>query len=81
MKAFLRTQRRWLVAERLPPYVNDLNPVEHGWGNQKKRELANLCPDSVEESAVFAGDGLTRISEDTRPCVPQTLRSVDMTRV
>jgi transposase len=42
MKAWLATQRRWLVAERLPPYGHDLNPVEPVWGNVKSRELANL---------------------------------------
>ena len=68
MKAFLKTQRHWLVTERLPPYGHDLNPVEQVWGNLKNRELANLCPDSVEEAAVFADDGLLRIGEDTRPC-------------
>ncbi len=66
MKAFLKTQRHWLVTERLPPYGDDLNPVEQVWGNLKNRELANLCPDSVEEAAVFADDGLMRIGEDTR---------------
>lgn len=68
MKAFLLTQRHWLVTERLPPYGHDLNPVEQVWGNLKNRELANLCPDSVEEAAVFADDGLMRIGEDTRLC-------------
>ncbi len=68
MAAFLRRQRHWLVTERLPPYGHDLNPVEQVWGNLKNRELANLCPDSVEEAAVFADDGLMRIGEDTRLC-------------
>ena len=68
MTAFLTTQRHWLVTERLPPYGHDLNPVEQVWGNLKNRELANLCPDTVEEAAVFADDGLMRIGEDTRLC-------------
>lgn len=68
MTAFLKTQRHWLVTERLPPYGHDLNPVEQVWGNLKNRELANLCPDSVEEAAVFADDRLLRIGEDTRLC-------------
>jgi len=64
MTAFLKTQRHWLVTERLPPY----GPVEQVWGNLKNRELANLCPDTVEEAAVFADDGLMRIGEDTSLC-------------
>ena len=68
MKAFLKTQRHWLVTERLPPYGHDLNPVEQVWGNLKNRELANLCPDSVEEAAVSADDGLLRIGSDTKLC-------------
>ena len=68
MKAFLATQRYWLVTERLPPYGHDLNPVEQVWGNLKNRELANLCPGTVEEAALFADDGLMRIGGDTRLC-------------
>ena len=69
MQAFLKTQRHWLVTERLPPYGHDLNPVEQVWGNLKNRELANLCPDSIEEAAVSADDGLMRIGEDTSLCL------------
>ncbi len=69
MKAFLKTQRHWLVVERLPAYGHDLNPVEQVWGNLKNSELANLCPDSIEEAAVFADDGLMRIGSDSRLCL------------
>ena len=31
MRAFLATQRDWLVVERLPAYAPDLNPVEALW--------------------------------------------------
>ena len=68
MKKVFATQRHWLVTERLPPYAHDLNPVEQVWGNLKSRELANLCPDTVEKAAVFAHDGLMRIGKDTRRC-------------
>ena len=34
------------------------------WGNLKSSELANLCPDTIEEAAVYAEDGLTRIGAD-----------------
>jgi hypothetical protein len=56
MKAWIRTQRRWLIVEQLPDYSPDLNPVELVWGNVKGRELANLCPDTMDE-AEAAADG------------------------
>lgn len=68
MTAFLKTQRHRLVVEQLPAYGHDLNPVEQVWGNLKNTELANLCPDSIEEAAVVADDGLMRIGSDSRLC-------------
>ena len=56
MKAHLATQRSWLRFEMLPGYSPDLNPVETLWGNVKGQELANLCPDDLEE----VGDALRR---------------------
>jgi transposase len=45
MRAWLTTQRHWLVVERLPAYAPDLNPVEGLWSWLKGAELANLvCP-------------------------------------
>jgi transposase len=41
MKAWIATQRHWLVVERLPGYAPDLNPIEMVWGNVKQVELAN----------------------------------------
>ena len=43
---------RWLVVEQLPGYSHDLNPMELVWGNVKARELANLCPDTIDEADV-----------------------------
>ncbi|HVB69876.1 MAG TPA: transposase [Acidimicrobiales bacterium] len=68
MRAWLRTQRHWLVVERLPAYGHDLNPVEPVWGNLKSRELANLCPDTIGEAAAHADVGLERIGSDTELC-------------
>ena len=42
MRAWLHTQRHWLVVERLPAYAPDLNPVEGLWSCLKAVELANL---------------------------------------
>jgi transposase len=68
MHAFLRRQRYWLVIERLPPYGHELNPVEQVWGNVKGRELANLCPDSIDDAARSADSGLYRVSGDPQLC-------------
>ncbi len=68
MRAWLRTQRHWLVVERLPAYGHDLNPVEPVWGNLKSRELAKLCPDTIGEAALHADIGLERIGTDAELC-------------
>jgi transposase len=64
MKTWIAAQRSWLVVERLPAYGHDLNPVELIWGNLKSSELANLCPDTIDEAAVHAENGLARIGAD-----------------
>ena len=68
MTAWLATQRSWLRVERLPAYGHDLNPVEQVWGNLKNTELANLCPDTIDDAAVAADDGLMRIGSDAGLC-------------
>jgi putative transposase len=68
MTAWLAGQRSWLVAEPLPPYAHDLNPVELVWGNVKAVELANLCPDTIGEAQVAAEFGLSRVGTDTQLC-------------
>ena len=68
MTAFVKSQRHWLVVERLPPYGHDLNPIEQVWGNVKGLELANLCPDTIGEAAVVANDGLARVGADNDLC-------------
>jgi hypothetical protein len=47
--------------ERLPPYAHDLNPIEMVWGNVKAVELANLCPDTIDQARTAAAAGLHRI--------------------
>ena len=42
MRAWLHTQRSWLVVERLPGYAPELNPTEGLWSSLKAVELANL---------------------------------------
>lgn len=64
MRAFLDTQRSWLVVERLPAYAPDLNPVEGPWGNLKGSELANLCVDAIAETGHHARRGARRIRKE-----------------
>ncbi len=68
MTAWLATQRHWLRVEPLPGYAHDLNPMEMVWGNVKARELANLCPDTIDEAHVAADAGLRRVGSDYQLC-------------
>jgi transposase len=68
MKAWTTRQRSWLAVEQLPGYAHDLNPVELVWGNLKAVELANLCPDTIDEARVAADAGLQRIGTSYQLC-------------
>jgi transposase len=68
MKAWLTAQGSWLQAERLPGYAHDLNPIEMVWGNVKAVELANLCPDTIDEARDAAEAGLKRVSSSPQLC-------------
>ncbi|WP_263399804.1 transposase [Saccharopolyspora pogona] len=58
---FLATQADWLTVERLPGYAPDLNPVEALWSSVKGVELADLCPDTIDEAITLAQRGIDRI--------------------
>jgi hypothetical protein len=49
VQAWIRTQRSWLVVERLPAYAPELNPVEGLWSSLKAVELANLTSPTLGE--------------------------------
>ena len=68
MKAWLATQRDWLIVEHLPGYAHDLNPIEMVWGNLKSVELANLCPDTIDEAHAAAHAGLDRVGNSYDLC-------------
>ena len=68
MKAWLATQRHWLHIEPLPGYAPELNPVEQIWGNIKATELANLCPEAIDEAHAAAETGLQRIGSSYQLC-------------
>jgi transposase len=61
MRAWLNTQRSWLVVERLPAYAPELNPVEGLWSNLKTVELANLTVPTLAEVIEQAQLGVERV--------------------
>jgi len=57
----VQAQHGWLQVERLPAYAPELNPVEAMWANLSARELANLCPETLDELATHVQRGVRRI--------------------
>lgn len=53
VKAYLE-QHPEITTEFLPTYAPDLNPVELVWRHAKGGELANFCPEDVEELSATA---------------------------
>lgn len=64
MTTWITAQRHWLRTELLPAYGHDLNPIEMVWGNVKNTELANLCPDTIDQAHTAAHTGLLRVGSD-----------------
>jgi hypothetical protein len=46
---WIRTQRSWLVVERLLAYAPELNPVQGLWSSLKTVDLANLTSPTLAE--------------------------------
>jgi hypothetical protein len=61
MRAWLATQRSWLVVERLPAYAPELNPTEGLWSCLKAVELANLTGPTLSEVIAQAHQGVERV--------------------
>jgi hypothetical protein len=61
MRAWIRTQRSWLVVERLSGYAPELNPVEGLWSSLKTVELANLTGPTLAEVIDQASRGIDRV--------------------
>ena len=61
MRAWLATQRSWLVVDRLPAYAPDLNQVEGLWSSLKAVELANLCSPTLAKVIDQAHKGIDRV--------------------
>jgi transposase len=68
MTAWIQSQKQWLTVERLPGYAHDLNPIEMVWGNVKSVELANLCPDTIDEAHAATESGLNRVGSNYDLC-------------
>lgn len=68
MKSWIATQRSWLRVEQLPPYGYELNPIEMVWSNIKSTELANLCPDTIDEARTATETGLERVGTNYDLC-------------
>ena len=66
MSQFVWSQRQWLQIEWLPAYAPDLNPTEGVWNNIKSREMANHCPELMQEAAHAFRSGLRRVSHTRR---------------
>lgn len=60
-RRYLERQHHWLQVERLPTYAPELNPAEAMWANLSARELANLCPETLDELAIHVHRGVRRI--------------------
>jgi DDE superfamily endonuclease len=76
-KHYLLSQRNWLTIEWLPGYAPDLNPTEEVWNNVKGREMANLCPDRMEEPTARRRRGIQRIAH-TRQLPFSFMRHADL---
>lgn len=58
MKEWLRRRNGDILAEHLPAYAPELNPVEYLWGWWKGRTLPNFCPQTEWDLHHFARRGL-----------------------
>jgi hypothetical protein len=61
MRAWLATQRSWLVVERLPAYAPELKPVEGLWSSLRAVELANLTGPTLAEVIAQAHRGIDHV--------------------
>lgn len=67
VKDYLASTKGGVVAERLPPYAPELNPVEYMWGHLKCHEIANLITTQAWELSFEATAALRRMRR--RPAI------------
>jgi transposase len=58
---YVRSQKKWLQVEFLPPYAPDLNPVEYLWANISRMEMANFCAANLGQVHQRVGKAKRRI--------------------
>jgi len=58
---YLASTRGRVVAERLPAYAPELNPVEYMWAHLKSHEIANLITTQAWELSLEATRALRRM--------------------
>ena len=68
MTAWIRSQRRWLVVERLPPTPPSSTPSSTCGATSKASNSPNLCPATIDEARAAAGAGLQRAGTDYQLC-------------
>jgi len=61
VKDYLATTKGKVIAERLPPYAPELNPVEYMWAHLKCHEIANLITTQAWELSFEATAALRRM--------------------
>ncbi|MGW1682335.1 hypothetical protein [Saccharopolyspora sp. NPDC002376] len=63
--------------ERLPAYAPDLYLAEALWPNIKGVELANLCPDTIDEAITLAKHGASTASAQPSTCSTRSSNTPD----
>lgn len=61
VKDYLATTQGKVIAEPLPPYAPELNPVEYMWGHLKCHEIGNLITTQAWELSFEATAALRRM--------------------
>jgi transposase len=66
VQQFIALSEGHIVAEYLPPYAPELNPVEYIWAYWKQHELPNVCPKDYMELSRSARQALRRMRPKRR---------------
>lgn len=64
VRDYLAQNSHWLQVERFPAYAPELNPVEYLWSCTKGKDMANLCPDTLEQVQTALERAGERIGND-----------------
>lgn len=64
IRCFIAQNRSWLTVKRFPPYAPELNPAEYVWSSSKRKDLAHVCPKTMNELERRVKKSLRRIGRD-----------------